>query len=148
MVIFFRTVNLVVRSNRDVDAVMADLGSAIRQLDPELPLTAQPLTELLGESVKPQRFSMTLVMLFAGIALTLSAIGIYGVLANAVAQQTHEIGIRVALGATGGNVMRMVFRRALMLMAAGIGIVIVGAFALTRLMSGLLYEVHPTDGIY
>jgi len=140
-----RTVNLVVRSNRDPDSVIADLRSSVRALDPELPLNTEPLTGYVAESVKPQRFSMTIVMLFAAIALGLAAIGIYGVLSNVVGQQTHEIGLRVALGATAVDVMRMVLRRALTLLAIGVGIGIAGAFAFTQLMSGLLYEVRPTD---
>jgi len=100
---------------------------------------------MVGESLKPQRFSMSLVMLFAGIALLLSTIGIYGVLANVVSQQTKEIGVRIALGATPHAVISIVFRRALSMMTAGLAIGVAGAFAATRLMSGLLYEVRPTD---
>ena len=88
---------------------------------------------------------MTLVGLFAMVALALAAIGIYGVLANAVTQQTHEIGVRMALGARGTSVMWSVLRRALLLMAIGVAIGTAGALALTRVMAGLLYEVHPTD---
>jgi putative ABC transport system permease protein len=100
---------------------------------------------VVAESVKPQRFSTTVVGMFALVALGLAAIGIYGVLANVVAQQTHEIGVRVALGATSSDVLWMVLRRALILMAAGVVIGIAGALALTRVMAGLLYEVRPTD---
>jgi putative ABC transport system permease protein len=88
---------------------------------------------------------MTIVGLFAIVALALAAIGIYGVLANAVTQQTHEIGVRMALGAGGASVMWSVLRRALLLMAIGVAIGTAGAIALTRVMAGLLYEVHPTD---
>jgi ABC-type antimicrobial peptide transport system permease subunit len=117
--------------------------------------TAQPLAQLnrviaatwtaASDSVKPQRFSMTVVGLFAIVALALAAIGIYGVLANAVSQQTHEIGVRMALGAQGPAVMWSVLRRALVLMAFGVTIGALGALALTRLMAGLLYEIRPTD---
>ena len=102
------------------------------------------MTDIVGESMKPQRFSMTLVALFAGVALLLAAIGIYGVLANVVTQQTHEIGVRLALGAARGDVLWMVLRRALTLMAIGVAIGLGGALALTRVMAGLLYEVRPT----
>ena len=141
----FRTVNLVLRSSRDADSLISDIRSSVRALDPELPLNTQPLTGFIAESVKPQRFSMSIVMLFAAIALCLAAIGIYGVLSNVVSQQTHEIGLRVALGATAGDVMRMVLRRAMTLLAIGVGVGVAGAFAFTQLMSGLLYEVRPTD---
>jgi len=143
---FYRRVNLLVRSDRDPSAVLASIRGAIARLDPELPLSdAQPAVEVVADSVRPQRFSMTLVGLFAMVALALAAIGIYGVLANAVTQQTHEIGVRMALGARGSSVMWSVLRRALVLMAIGVVIGTLGALALTRVMAGLLYEVHPTD---
>ena len=107
--------------------------------------TRSALTDLVGDSVKPQRFSMTVVGLFAIVALALAAIGIYGVLANVVSQQTHEIGVRMALGARASAVMWSVLRRALVLMAIGVAIGTAGALALTRVMAGLLYEVRPTD---
>jgi putative ABC transport system permease protein len=84
---------------------------------------------------------------FAFVALGLAAIGIYGVLANTVAQQTHEIGVRMALGATGADVMWSVLRRALTLMAIGVGIGTAGALALARVVAGLLYQIRPTDGV-
>jgi hypothetical protein len=74
---YYRTVHLVVRSDRDSDSLTADLRTALREIDSELPVKVQPLTDLVDESVKPQRFSMTVVMFFAGVALLLSAIGIY-----------------------------------------------------------------------
>ena len=145
---FYRRVNLLVRSDRDPSAVLASIRGAIARLDPELPLSdAQAAVEVVADSVRPQRFSMTLVGLFAMVALALAAIGIYGVLANAVTQQTHEIGVRMALGARGASVMWSVLRRALLLMAIGVAIGTAGALALTRVMAGLLYEVHPTDAV-
>ena len=101
--------------------------------------------EVVSESVKPQRFSMTVVGLFAIVALGLAAIGVYGVLANSVAQQTHEIGVRMALGADSRLVMWSVLRRALSLMAIGAFLGMAGALALTRAMAGLLYDIRPTD---
>jgi putative ABC transport system permease protein len=143
---FYRRVNLLVRSDRDPSAVLASIRGALARLDPELPLSdAQAAVDVVADSVRPQRFSMTLVGMFAMVALALAAIGIYGVLANAVTQQTHEIGVRMALGARGASVMWSVLRRALLLMAIGVGIGTAGALALTRVMAGLLYEVRPTD---
>jgi ABC-type antimicrobial peptide transport system permease subunit len=128
--------------------LIADLRRAVQQIDPSLPISkAQPLEETIAESLRPRRFSMTVVTLFAAIALALAAIGIYGVLANLVSQQTREIAIRMALGASASGVIWMVFRRALVLMAAGIAFGIVGALGITRVMAGLLYEVRPTDAI-
>jgi len=143
-----RTFNLVVRSSRTSASLIADLRGIVRNLDPALPVSkAQSLSDMINDSIKPQRFSMTVVMLFAAVALGLAAIGIYGVLAKVISQQAHEIGVRMALGATGGSLIWMVLRRALILMGIGVGIGAAGAFALTRFMAGLLYEIQPTDGV-
>jgi predicted permease len=141
-----RTVNLVVRSSRDPASLMVDVRGVMQQLDTALPATLQTLEDMVSASVLPQRFSLTVMVLFAGLALTLAALGIYGVLANAVAQQTQEIGVRVALGAACGDVMWMVLRRALTLMGIGLVIGTAGALAATRTIAGLLFEVQPTDG--
>ncbi len=145
---FYRTVNLIVRSDRDSGAVLAAVRAEMQRLDPELPLSdAAPVVDVVADSVKPQRFSMTVVGAFAIVALALAAIGIYGVLANAVSQQTHEIGVRMALGARGSSVLWSVLRRALVLMALGAAVGVAGSLAVTRVMAGLLYEVRPTDAV-
>ena len=145
---FYRTVNVLVRSNRDAAAIVPALRTAIQQLDPELPLSdAAPVVTVVADSVKPQRFSTTVVGAFAIVALALAGIGIYGVLAHAVGQQTHEIGVRMALGASRSSVLWVVLRRALILMAIGGAIGTAGALAVTRVMTGLLYDVRPTDAI-
>ena len=138
--------NLVVRSTGDPSALLSALRTAVQRLDPELPLSdAAAVVTVVADSVKPQRFSTTVVGAFAIVALALAGIGIYGVLAHAVGQQTHEIGLRMALGARRSTVLWVVLRRALTLMAIGGAIGTVGALALTRVMAGLLYEVRPTD---
>jgi len=143
---FYRTVNLLVRGGQDPSALLAAVRAEIQRLDPELPLSdAGTVDEVVAESVKPQRFGMMVVGVFAMLALGLAGIGIYGVLANVVSQQTHEIGVRMALGARASAVMWSVLRRALALMAIGVAIGIAGALALTRVMTGLLYEIRPTD---
>src|SRR5262245_42789158 len=143
---FYRTVHLVVRSAGDANAMLASLRTAVHQLDPELPLSdAAPVTTVVADSVKPQRFSTTVVGTFAIVALALAGIGIYGVLAHAVGQQTHEIGVRMALGANRSSVLWAVLRRALTLMAIGGAIGLAGSLAVTRVMTGLLYEIRPTD---
>ena len=143
---FYRTVNLVARGERDPSTVLAALRAEVQRLDPELPLSdAGTVDDVVANSVKPQRFSMTVVGVFAMLALGLAGIGIYGVLANVVSQQTHEIGVRMALGARASAVMWSVLRRALVLMAIGVAIGTAGALALTRVMAGLLYEIRPTD---
>ena len=143
--LLLRTVNLVVRSTRDAASLMVDVRAVLQGLDPALPAKLQTLEDMVGASVQPQRFSLTVMVLFAGLALTLAALGIYGVLANVVAQQTQEIGVRVALGAARGDVMWMVLRRALTLMGIGLLIGTAGALAATQTMAGLLFEVQPTD---
>jgi putative ABC transport system permease protein len=145
-VFFYRAANLVVRTAGDPNTTLSTLRATIQRLDPALPISkAQTLDAVVSDSVKPQRFSMAVVTAFALVALGLAAIGIYGVLANAVNQETHEIGIRMALGAARSTVLWSVLRRALVLMAVGALFGTAGALALTRLMTGLLYEVRPTD---
>ena len=93
-----------------------------------------------------RRFNMSLLSLFAGLALVLAAIGIYGVMSNAVTQRTPEIGIRLALGARTVDVLKLIVRNGLALVSIGVALGLVGAFALTRLMTTLLFGVTPTDG--
>src|SRR5262249_21722552 len=134
------------RSTRDAGSLLSDVRNTIQRIDPSLPISkAQPLTEMIDETLRPQRFSLTVVSLFAILGLALATIGIYGVLANVVAQHSREIGIRLALGATPTAVTWMVVRRGLILMVSGMSIGMAGAFAVTRLMTGMLYEVRPTD---
>jgi putative ABC transport system permease protein len=140
-----RAVNLIVRSTRNGAALAADMRAAMARLDASLPAVVEPLEDLVNDSARSQRFSMTVMAAFAGLALLLAALGIYGVLANAVAQQTQEIGVRVAMGATTFDVMWMVLRRALTLMAVGLAIGLAGALAMTQTMAGLLFEIKPTD---
>jgi len=143
---FYRTVHLIVRSTGDPSALLSALRAAVQRLDPELPLSEPaPVITVVAASVTSQRFSTTVVGAFAIVALALAGIGIYGVLAHAVGQQTHEIGLRMALGARRSTVLWVVLRRALTLMVIGGAIGAVGALALTRVMAGLLYEVRPTD---
>jgi putative ABC transport system permease protein len=103
------------------------------------------MNAVIGESVSRQRFNMLLLAVFAGVALLLAVVGIYGVMAYGVTQRRHEIGIRVALGARRGDVARMVMGQGLALTMAGIGIGAGAAYALTRLMKTLLFGVTATD---
>jgi putative ABC transport system permease protein len=145
---FYRTVNVVARTSGDTNAAIAAVRGALQRIDPALPVTkAQALDTVVTDSIKPQRFSMSVVAGFALVALGLAAIGIYGVLANVVSQQTHEIGVRMALGATASSVVWSVLRRSAILMAIGVAIGTAGAVAITRVMAGLLYEVRPTDAV-
>jgi ABC-type antimicrobial peptide transport system permease subunit len=103
------------------------------------------MTEVVSKSLTPQRSTMLLLVLFAGVAMTLGAVGIYGVISYTVSQRTREIGIRQALGAQSGDVMRLVVGKGLKLALAGVAIGIAGAIALTRVMESLLFNVSATD---
>jgi putative ABC transport system permease protein len=118
----------------------------IQSIDPEQPVAdVRTMNSLLADSVGRARFSAWLLGLFAGVALVLAGVGIYGVMSYAVAQRTHEMGVRVALGAQGLDIIRMVVGHGMLLAAAGVGAGLAGALALTRLMSGLLFEVSTAD---
>jgi putative ABC transport system permease protein len=145
---FFSEVNLIVRSTRQQATLIGELSATMRRLDPDLAISnVQPVIEIIDDSVKSQRFSTTVLTTFAMVALLLAALGIYGVLGNVVAQQTKEIGVRMALGAPSSSVLWLVLRRALTLMAIGTVIGLAGATALARVMSGLLYEVQAHDAV-
>ena len=126
------------------------LAEAVRRevqtLDKDLAMTnLRALDTVAGAALAGQRFTLLLVGLFAGTALLLAGVGIYGVMAYLVAQRTHEIGIRMALGAQTANVLQIVIKQGMQMALAGMGVGLVAAFALTRAMAGLLFAVAPTD---
>jgi putative ABC transport system permease protein len=108
---------------------------------------AKTMEQIISRSISQQRMLMLLLGVFASVALLLAAVGLYGVMSYAVEQRTHEIGIRMALGATSGDVMRLVVGRGLGLVLAGIGLGLVAAFAGTRVISSMLYGVSATDPV-
>jgi len=137
---------LAVRGGRDAGALAAPLRKAIREVDPDQPVyNVATMRQRIDGSVAPQRLNTVLLGLLAAAAAALSATGIFGVVSYAVARRTHEIGVRVALGAQARDVVRLVVGHGMRLAAAGVLLGLAGAFALTRLLSGLLYGVSATD---
>jgi putative ABC transport system permease protein len=140
--------NFTVRATGDPALVAAAVRSAAREIDPALPVFGmQAMTDSVADSLVRPRFLSILLGSFSVIALVLAAVGIYGVMAYSVSQRTQEIGVRMALGARSPDVMKMVLAQGTTLAAAGVGIGLAGAFALTRLMSTLLFEVSVTDPV-
>lgn len=145
---FSRGMFLVVRARGDAINLEASLRSAVRSLDPNLPLTSvRTMDELLSRSVSQPRFRTQLLAIFAGMALLLAAIGIFGVMAYVVRRRTREIGVRMALGASRANVLGMILSEGLRVVLIGVAIGLVEAFALTRLIKTWLFAVQPADPI-
>jgi predicted permease len=137
---------LAIRTAADPASLASTVRREVAAIDPEQPIARMStLEQTLSESVAPRRFNMLLLGIFAAIALTLSTVGVYGVVAYSVSQRTHEVGIRMALGAQRADVLRMVIGQGLRLTLIGVGIGIVGALALTRFLSSMLFGVKPTD---
>jgi ABC-type lipoprotein release transport system permease subunit len=137
---------LFVRSNLDAKGLIRAVAREVRALDPSLPLSEiKTMKERLADAMWRTRVSVWLLSAFAALALLLTAIGIFGVMAQTVAQRTSEIGIRMALGARSRDVLALVLRRAAAVTSAGIVLGGAGAFALTRVMASLLYGVRSDD---
>jgi len=139
---------LIVRSNVDPDSITAAMRSAAQSLDPDLPIfDVRPLSSFVDENTAPRRLSVTLLSLFAGLALLLAAVGIYGVMSYSVTQRHREIGIRMALGAQAGDVLNLVVRQGALLAMLGVGTGVLGALAATRLIAHMLFGIRPSDPI-
>ena len=138
--------SLVVRTTSNPLSLAAAVKSQIQAIDKDLPIdNARTMQQLLAESVSGRRFNMLLLSVFAAVALVLAIVGIYGVMSYTVSQCTHEIGIRVAVGAQPRDVFRMVIGQGMMLAILGVAFGLVGALGLTRLMTTMLFGVEPTD---
>ena len=141
-----RGLTLTVRTTGDPLAVAPSIRQQLRALDPELPLySVRTMADRMNETLADRRTPMVVAIVFAVVALFLAAIGLYGVLAYQVSQRTREIGIRLALGSDGRRVFGLIVREGMMLMVAGFGVGMAGAFAIRRTMAAQLYEVGPMD---
>ncbi len=137
---------IVVRTADDPGALAGPVREVVRSLDPNVViLRMQTVDDIISASVARPRFIMATLGIFAVVALLLGMIGVYGVVSHGVAQRTNEIGVRIALGARGGEVIGLVLRQGMPAVLIGAGIGLAAAFAATRVMAGLLYEVSPTD---
>ena len=138
---------IVVRSQTDPETLIPTLRGTVQSLRPDTPPTFATLNQVMSESINGRRFSLTLFGVFAGVALLITVIGLYGVLAYSVTERTREMGIRMALGAQRVNVLLLVLNQGVRLAAVGIAIGLAGAWGLTRLMSTMLFGVKPTDAV-
>jgi putative ABC transport system permease protein len=137
---------LLVRTSNDPTSIIAAVRQTVWSIDPNQPIAnINTLEQIVSDSIAQPRLNMVLMMLFGGLALLLSAVGIYGLLSYAVTQRTQELGIRMALGANVGDVLKLVLKQGMLLALIGEAIGLFAAFAVTRLIRGLLFGVTPTD---
>jgi putative ABC transport system permease protein len=141
-----RGVYFVVRGTQPAPALTPGARATVASIDPDMPLNdVQPMAALASDAVSQPRFRTILLAGFAGLAITLASIGVFGVLSYFVTQRTREIGIRVALGASGRDILGMIVGRGLALAGVGLGVGLLAAIPLTRAMQTLLFEVKPLD---
>ena len=143
---FFAPRDLVVKTDVDPASMAATVRKAVWEIDKDQPVSnIRTMDEILASSIARQRFSMLLLAIFAAVALVLAAVGIYGVMSYSVAQRTHEIGIRMALGAQTSAVLKLAVGYGMKLVIIGIVVGLIAAFALTRVMATLLFGITATD---
>jgi len=141
-----RPMSLVLRGTVETSSLAAALRNAVREVDPALPLyDVMTMDDRLSKSVAARRFNLLLLGGFAALALLLAGVGVYGVIAYVVTARTHEVGIRMALGAQSGDVVRLFVKQGMALVLLGVGLGLLGAFALTRVMATLLFGVSAND---
>ncbi|HEY6292282.1 MAG TPA: ABC transporter permease [Terriglobia bacterium] len=140
------SLQVAVRTASDPASLASAVRAQVLAIDPDQPIFhVSTLEQTLSDSLAPRRFNVLLLGIFAGIALALATVGIYGVMAYSVTERTHEIGIRMALGAERRSVLGLIVRQGLRLTVAGVVFGIAGAWALTRFLTGFLYGIRPTD---
>ena len=140
------SMNFVVRSTMPLSSLANEYRRAVQELDPTLPLIRmRSMDTVIGDAIARPRFLTVLLGIFAGLALMLAAVGTYGILAYLVTERKQEIGIRMALGADRGKVLRLVLGRGLLLSGIGLAIGLAASLGLTRVMATLLFNVTPTD---
>jgi len=139
------SLSIVVRGRNQPQALIPSMRAAVEALRPDVPLRFRTLDQVFSSSLDGRRFILTLFGVFASVALVIAAIGVYGVMAYAVTQRTHEIGIRMALGARAPHVLRLALGQGIRLAMTGLALGLMAAFALTRLMKNLLFGVEATD---
>ncbi len=137
---------LIAKTTRDPGSLVGAIREAVRSVDPSQPVyDLKSMEQRVGNSLGPQRFGVTMVTVFAGVALLMAAMGLFGIISFSVAQRTQEIGVRMALGAQRRDVLKMILAQGLRLAHAGVAIGLAGSLALTRLLSSLLYGVSAYD---
>jgi putative ABC transport system permease protein len=145
--VWVRSMDIMVRTAGDASAMAETIRKLIAEGDRTQPVyDVETVEQALANSIAPRNFNLLLLGIFAAAALVLAVVGIYGVMGYAVTQRTHEIGVRMALGARRGEVVRMVVRQGMATAAAGIAVGAAAAFGVTRVLDSLLYETAPTDG--
>jgi predicted permease len=144
----YGALTLVVRTATDPHSLTGAVRGEVRSVNKDIPIyNIKTMQEVLSESVAQRLFNMFLISIFALVALILAAVGIYGVIAYSVAQRTHEIGIRMALGAQPKDVLKLVVGQGMSQALIGVALGLIAAFALTRVMSSLLYGISPLDPV-
>ena len=141
------TLSVVARTTGDPDAFAESFRRLAHEKSPDVPMTFTTMERLVSQSVAAPRFRALLFGIFAGLAICLAMAGIYGVMAHAVGQRSNELGIRIALGATAGSILRRVLTEGLVLTGAGLGLGLAAAVASTRLLTSVLFRVQATDPI-
>jgi putative ABC transport system permease protein len=142
----YSSMTIVMRTTADNASVATGARNVIHQLDPDQPIgEVITMNGLMARSVARSRFNSLLLAIFSGVALVMAAVGIYGVMSYAVLQRTHEIGVRMALGAQRTDVLKLMLKQGIILAVTGVAVGLAGSFGLTRIISTLLFNVAATD---